>query len=260
MNGKENKKLSWRNGPAARILSVALGASMALGLMPGEGLAWAQQHAAQARAEAISQADDVADVLADSLEIDEDAPGPDEELAEDQNGGEELAEDEGDDLVTEEEAVEEAEPEDSVEPVAAQDSATAKKDDVPEWAIDDGADVLALTTQAALPARYDLRDDGFVTPVKSQGALQTCWAFAGIAAAETSILSATGTPYAETEMDLSERHLAWFAMHPVTKEEDPNQAGEGLRLVSDDPNAAYNVGGRSMYITTLFSQGIGPLP
>ena len=55
MNGKESKKLNWRNVPAVRILSVALSASMALSLMPCEGLAWAL-----AREEVAVQADDAA--------------------------------------------------------------------------------------------------------------------------------------------------------------------------------------------------------
>ena len=39
---------------------------------------------------------------------------------------------------------------------------------VPEWAIDDGTPAKAAL-QAELPAKYDLRDAGLVTPVKSQG-------------------------------------------------------------------------------------------
>ena len=56
--------------------------------------------------------------------------------------------------------------------------------DVPEWAVDDGADAFALTAQSALPSKYDLRSDGLVTPVKCQSPWGACWAFAGIAAAE----------------------------------------------------------------------------
>ena len=46
--------------------------------------------------------------------------------------------------------------------------------DVPEWAVDDGTSG-ALTAQAELPASFDMRDKGWVTPVKQQGPWQTCW-------------------------------------------------------------------------------------
>ena len=275
--------------PAARILSLALGASMALGLMPGEGLAWA-------RAQAMGQADDAAEVMelgGDELDdgeglaegrdaqglVTEDQDAQDQGLVtEDQDGAEELADGLiSEDLVAEGDAVEEdrdeavegatveepVEPEgaeQSVEPAEAEEAVVARKDDVPEWAVDDGADALTLTTQAALPSRYDLRDDGFVTPVKAQTPWNSCWAFAGIAAAESSILSSAGTTYAEGQLDLSERHLAWYALHPVTELDNPAQAGEGLRPVSDALDACYDIGGRAIYITTLFSQGVGPLP
>ena len=58
----------------------------------------------------------------------------------------------------------------------------------------------------ALPASYDLREEGRVTPVRDQGRFETCWSFATIGAAESSYLTQRlgGTP------DLSEMHLAWF--------------------------------------------------
>ena len=74
--------------------------------------------------------------------------------------------------------------------------------DVPEWAIDDGVPQKA-SLQAELPAKYDLRDEGLVTPPKLQNPWGSCWAFAGITAAETSILSAYGTTYAASKLDLS---------------------------------------------------------
>ena len=137
---------------------------------------------------------------------------------------------------------------------------TMAMDGIPEWAVDDGADDFALTAQSALPSKYDLRSDGLVTPVKCQSPWQTCWAFAGIAAAETSMLSATGFVYDKqtNDVDLSERHLAYFALHPVTEVDDPAQAGEGMYTMSDDRHAAFDAGGMPVFITTLFSQGVGP--
>ncbi len=139
---------------------------------------------------------------------------------------------------------------------------TMAMDGIPEWAVDDGVDAQSgkLEAQSALPSKYNLRSDGLVTPVKSQSPWQACWAFAGIAAAETSMLSATGSKYDKqtNDVDLSERHLAYFALNPVTEVDDPVQAGEGMYTMSTDRNAALDAGGSPVYITTLFSQGVGP--
>ena len=53
-----------------------------------------------------------------------------------------------------------------------------------------------------LPSKYDLRDYGWVTPVRDQEAGGNCWAFAGIAALESCILKATGEA-----IDLSEENV-----------------------------------------------------
>ena len=250
MNGKENKKLNWRNVPAVRILSVALSALMALSLMPCEGLAWAL-----AREEVAVQADDVAGALADEREI--------EELAEDQDAKEALTEDQGD-IVADEDVVEEADHVESVEP-AVEEPAAAKKDDgIPEWAVDDDPDAAApkLTAQAELPTRYDLREYGVVTPVKSQAPWGSCWSFGATAAAETSILSAMGETYDSLPLDLSEHHLAYFAMKPITDAEDPthSQMGEGLHLSngSTDYTGLLDSGGDPFHASTLFAMGAGP--
>ena len=85
---------------------------------------------------------------------------------------------------------------------------------VPEWAVDDGVDLQEYgpIAQAVIPGMYDLRNDGLVTPVKLQSPWGSCWAFGGTAAAETSILSAYGSTYEDTGLDLSEKHLTYFAL------------------------------------------------
>ena len=137
---------------------------------------------------------------------------------------------------------------------------------VPEWAQDaGGSEPTELKAQATLPSTYDLRNDGLVTPVKQQSPFQSCWSFGGSAAAESSILSSAGMTYADTvakgsPLNLSESHLVWFSLHPVTEADDPAQAGEGIHLKSNDINAAFNNGGSSILMTTLYAQGVGPLP
>ena len=137
--------------------------------------------------------------------------------------------------------------------VARADGATS----VPEWAVDDGTQGES-SKFAELPATLDLREKNLVTPVKQQSPWQTCWAFGATAAAESSILSTMRSTYDKSNLDLSERHLAWFAVHHVTEAEDPAQAGEGCYPM-EDGNEALNTGGVNILVTTMYSQGVGPV-
>lgn len=58
-----------------------------------------------------------------------------------------------------------------------------------------------LKAAAVLPASFDLRAQGKVTPVKNQGACGDCWSFATIASVESNILVAGGAT-----SDFSENH------------------------------------------------------
>ena len=117
------------------------------------------------------------------------------------------------------------------------------------------------------PARFDLRDYGVVTPVKSQNPWGSCWSFGGIAAAESSILTTLGMTNEEfkeltgSDFDLSEKHLLWFSTHPITEQTNSSQAGEGMTLFAEenDPNAVYDSGGSFILTTTLFASGVGPV-
>ena len=124
------------------------------------------------------------------------------------------------------------------------------------------------TTAAAtktFPSELDLRDRGVVTPVKNQGDANTCWAHAAIAASETSILSELGTTYAKTGLDLSERHLAYFAYVGAPEAYvGADQAGEGFTSNevaegAPSPSSVLMIGGFQASASTLFSAGIGPV-
>ena len=57
-----------------------------------------------------------------------------------------------------------------------------------------------------LPSKFDLRDEGAMTSVKTQTG-ETCWAYAVIACAESNLIR---KGMADSSVDLSEAHLIWF--------------------------------------------------
>lgn len=69
-----------------------------------------------------------------------------------------------------------------------------------------------------LPASYDLRKENLSTEIKDQGEYGTCWAFATISAAESSLLKEFPEKYNSQTLDLSEAHLSYFTFH---KAQDP---------------------------------------
>ena len=130
------------------------------------------------------------------------------------------------------------------------------------------------------PATFDLRDRGVVAPVKSQNPWGTCWSFATMSACETSILSSLNTTvegYTErygAPLDLSEKHLAWFAYTPLPAVEDyekgaypydEDQAGEGFHRLdnakegqpAEDSQSIYNVGGTFVNSSSVLASGTG---
>ncbi len=131
----------------------------------------------------------------------------------------------------------------------------------------DSAETAALSGDADgstsdLPATYDLRDQGIVTPVKFQNPWGTCWGFSIIAASETSILAEAGTTYAETLLDLSELQLASSVFRNGGAPETlvgALQAGEGYHNASANLNHGFDVGGLLTYGASVFASGIGPV-
>ncbi len=131
----------------------------------------------------------------------------------------------------------------------------------------------------AMPERFDLRDLGVVPDVRDQGSWGTCWGFASIAASETSILSELNMTLEEyeakygKELNLSEKHLAWFGTsHLPLLSDYPEgeypyadmeaQAGEGIYYLNADEEGFavhYKYGGVMAYASSIFASGIGPV-
>ncbi len=117
--------------------------------------------------------------------------------------------------------------------------------------IDDGTRVeyytpvsdMPMLYSSPLPASYDSRDYGYVTPVKNQGTFGTCWAFAALGAGESSML-AQGYVDSADEIDLSEYHFSYFFFNYVN---DPlGNLTNDISAVTADNNYLF-VGGNSYY-------------
>ena len=61
-----------------------------------------------------------------------------------------------------------------------------------------------------LPSRYDLRDFGWVTPIKRQGDNDDCWAFATASSLESSLLKATGVVYNLSQNYVQKLQLKYY--------------------------------------------------
>ena len=120
-----------------------------------------------------------------------------------------------------------------------------------------------------IPASFDLRSvdtdgDGvgdrcYVTPVRFQNPFSTCWVFAAIAAAETSLLGSVyaDDPEAWKTLDLSEKQLGYFS-HVLLNDPSSPQNGEGT--TATDPADMFELygGGSTVMAIEAFAQGIGP--
>ena len=101
-----------------------------------------------------------------------------------------------------------------------------------------------------LPTSYDLAVEKRVPPVRNQRSWGTCWAFAGIEAIESSLLSETGTLH-----NLSELHLAYFT-YSFEGQDKP-----GFTRSNNNPeeNPIFDNGGFPDQVMAMLSRGTGPV-
>ena len=112
--------------------------------------------------------------------------------------------------------------------------------------------------QDSLPAYYSSKDKGWVTPVRNQNPYGSCWAHAPLASIETYMIKhgivngATGSA-ANTGINLSETHLAWYAY---------TDAYDKLDMLCPDTTSPYenymDNGGNGYFAAYTLMRGEGP--
>lgn len=106
-------------------------------------------------------------------------------------------------------------------------------------------------------SRYDAREDGVVTPVKTQGKDNVCWAFSAISLAETSLIkqhiSLKDRLCTAKNTDLSERQLIQF-IYQHGSDEYGNTTGDQTKLLG---GTARSVGGNNTFTTFALANWVG---
>lgn len=106
-------------------------------------------------------------------------------------------------------------------------------------------------------SRYDAREEGLVTPVKTQGKDNVCWAFSAISLAETSLIKqniALNEQLCTAQnTDLSERQLIQF-IYQHGSDEYGNTTGDQTKLLS---GTARSVGGNNTFTTFALANWVG---
>lgn len=99
--------------------------------------------------------------------------------------------------------------------------------------------ILRNKKSLSLPDTYNLFDMGKATSVKYQGSHGVCWTFGSLSSFESSILMQGN---ADNNIDLSERHLAWFTFNGKDNSADKSLFGGGDNF-STYGYSPYEIGG-----------------
>ncbi len=122
-----------------------------------------------------------------------------------------------------------------------------------------------------LPERYDSRDvDGksYATAAEDQGYSYLCWSFAAMGAIESDILK-HNEDISASDIDLSEKHLAYYNVHKADEEVENGISNDYRELVNDEPDedawifdydtGYVAVGGVTDYCISLLTSWKGPV-
>ena len=108
-----------------------------------------------------------------------------------------------------------------------------------------------LAYHGTLPSKYSMVDRGYLPAVRNQGSEGSCWAHAGMAMAESSMIK---QGYASaSSVDYSEKHLAWFAVGATAPQGD-SLYGDFSGLGAP---TAYSAGGNMVDIMFTMMSWIG---
>lgn len=112
-------------------------------------------------------------------------------------------------------------------------------------------DTVYLETSAVtIPSKWDSRNNGWVTSVKSQIPHGTCWAFAFCSTAESSLISQGYET--KDSVDLSEAHLVRFKDSYIEGSSEPVHQDHYTNLT--DP---FEAGGNENYASDIVARGSG---
>lgn len=109
-----------------------------------------------------------------------------------------------------------------------------------------------IQTADYISSYFNLYDENRVTDVKNQGNYPLCWCFAGMASAESNLIT---RGLAQDNVDLSEKYVAWFANGAPPPEGDPLYGD----IIFNLGTGAYNKGGNLNYVVYVLSRGTGPV-
>jgi C1A family cysteine protease len=103
------------------------------------------------------------------------------------------------------------------------------------------------TTKVIEPSEpyFDLRDNGYVSPIRNQNPYGDCWAFATMGSMESTALRNGMNP-----ADFSEKHLAYFTYTDI----DQNRIGYDK---ASQETSIYNLGGNEDQALAMISRGTG---
>ena len=104
----------------------------------------------------------------------------------------------------------------------------------------------------SIPSKYSSKDLGYCSEIKNQGGTNSCWAFASVAAAETTLLRKGLISKSSELSDLSEAHLVWFAHKSLTTDVSDPTFGDGTNVGSP-----YSSGGDWHRSTFTLARGAG---